>query len=55
MARTVKCWGCREQVDPKKCNGIYGGGYGHRYYCQDEDCQERFAEDAGDPPMEPYE
>lgn len=54
MAHTVKCWSCREQVDPKKCNGIYGD-YGHRYYCKDEDCQKRFNEDAGDPPMEPYE
>lgn len=54
MAYAVKCWICRERVDPRQCNGIYGE-YGHRYYCQDEDCQERFIEDAGDPPGEPYE
>ena len=49
-----ECHICGEEVDPKKVNGIYGP-YGHNYYCKDPLCQERFIEDAGDPPCEPYE
>ena len=50
----LKCFVCREPVNPREVNSIYGP-YGHRYYCQDEDCQERFLEDAGDPPMEDFD
>ena len=49
-----KCFICGETVDPKNANGIYNQ-YGHNYYCKDKDCQERFIENAGDPPCEPYE
>ena len=47
----VKCWICRKEINPKEANGIYTR-YGHRYYCKDPECQERFMEDAGDPPEE---
>ena len=47
-----KCWSCGEEVDPKEANGIYGK-YGHRWYCKKPECQERFIEDAGDPPDPP--
>ena len=49
-----KCWSCGKEVDPKKSYGIYSH-LGHKYYCDDPRCQERFIEDAGDPPDEPYE
>ena len=49
-----KCWVCRKEIDPKKVNGIYTK-YGIHYYCKNEDCQERFIEDAGDPPEEEFE
>ena len=49
-----KCCICGKEVDPKNTKGIYGI-YGRRYYCKDEFCQERFIEDAYDPPTELYE
>lgn len=49
--KKVKCHVCGEEIDPKKSNGIYRQ-YDHPYYCKDKKCQERFIEDAGDPPMD---
>ncbi len=46
-----KCCVCGKVIDPKKDNGIYGY-YGLKYYCKKLDCQKRFIEDAGDPPLE---
>jgi len=48
-----KCSCCGEEVDPHKCNGIYKKG-SHKYYCKKKKCQERFIEDAGDPPDYEY-
>ena len=44
-----KCYICDEPVDPKSANAIYSH-VGERYYCKNEDCQERFIEDAGEMP-----
>lgn len=50
----VKCWACGEEKSPEECNKIYGSS-GLHYYCVDKDCHQRFIEDAGDPPDEPFE
>lgn len=46
----VKCWCCNEEVNLKECNGVFRKH--HRYYCQKEECQEAFIEDAGDRPTD---
>lgn len=49
VAGCVECSVCSKKDFPKKMNGIYGK-YGHKYYCKKKLCQQRFIEDAGDPP-----
>ena len=44
----AKCSVCGELKPTSKMNGIYR--YGLKYYCKHKDCQERFYEDAGNPP-----
>lgn len=47
----MKCFICGKKG--KKMNGIYGK-YGMKYYCKKKLCQQRFIEDAGDPPDDDY-
>lgn len=54
MKNKVKCCVCGKEIDHNKSNGIYRQG-GHDYYCKDKICQERFIENAGDPPMDEEE
>ena len=43
-----KCCYCGFETD-EEMNGIYSI-YGFRYYCKSEVCQQKFIEDAGEPP-----